>query len=86
VQLSSLTVWLALNLNQKPTGDMLTDGNVPRICFINKLDRMGASFERSFKSILDRLNKNAIRMQIPIGLEENFLKRYRSFENEGLLF
>ena len=30
------------------------DGNVPRICFINKLDRIGASFERSYKSILDR--------------------------------
>jgi elongation factor G len=45
--------------------------NVPRLCFINKLDRMGASFENSFKSILDCLNKNAIRMQIPIGLEEN---------------
>jgi elongation factor G len=48
------------------------DGNVPRICFINKLDRMGASFERSYQSILDRLTKNAIRMQIPMGLEENF--------------
>jgi elongation factor G len=47
------------------------DGNVPRICFINKLDRMGASFERSYQSILDRLNKNAIRMQIPMGSEEN---------------
>jgi elongation factor G len=45
--------------------------NVPRLCFINKLDRMGASFENSFKSILERLNKNAVRMQIPIGLEEN---------------
>ncbi|MCH7756651.1 GTP-binding protein, partial [Patescibacteria group bacterium] len=43
---------------------------VPRICFINKLDRTGASFERSFKTILDRLTKNAIRMQIPIGEEE----------------
>src|SRR3982750_1389702 len=48
------------------------DGNVPRLAFINKLDRMGASFERSFQSILDRLNKNAIRMQLPIGAEENF--------------
>jgi elongation factor G len=48
------------------------DGKVPRICFINKLDRMGASFERSYQSILDRLNKNAVRVQIPIGLEENF--------------
>jgi len=48
------------------------DGNVPRICLVNKLDRMGASFERSFQSILDRLNKNAVRMQIPIGLEDDF--------------
>lgn len=48
------------------------DGNVPRICFINKLDRTGASFERSYASILDRLNKNAIRMQIPMGLEDKF--------------
>ena len=47
------------------------EGNVPRICFINKLDRMGASFEKSYTSILDRLNKNAVRMQIPIGLEEH---------------
>ena len=49
------------------------EGNVPRICFINKLDRMGASFERSYASILDRLNKNAVRVQIPMGLEENFV-------------
>ena len=42
------------------------EAKVPRICFINKLDRTGASFEKSFASILDRLNKNAVRMQIPI--------------------
>jgi len=46
------------------------EGNVPRMCFINKLDRTGASFERSYKSILDRLTKNAVRMQIPIGEED----------------
>lgn len=46
------------------------EGRVPRICFINKLDRMGASFEHSFKTILDRLTKNAVRMQIPIGEED----------------
>ncbi|MEK7192628.1 MAG: elongation factor G, partial [Patescibacteria group bacterium] len=39
-------------------------------CFINKLDRTGASFERSYASILDRLTKNAVRMQIPIGEED----------------
>ncbi len=45
---------------------------VPRICFVNKMDRTGASFEHSYKTILDRLNKNAVRMQLPIGAEENF--------------
>ncbi len=45
------------------------DANVPRLCFINKLDRTGASFERSYKSIEDRLSKKAVRMQIPIGEE-----------------
>ncbi len=44
---------------------------VPRVCFVNKLDRTGASFEHSFKTIIDRLTPNAVRFQIPIGLEEN---------------
>ena len=46
------------------------EGKVPRVCFINKLDRTGASFERSYASILDRLTKNAVRMQIPMGEED----------------
>ncbi len=46
--------------------------NVPRICFINKLDRMGASFEKSLQSIVDRLNPNAIAAQLPIGSEGDF--------------
>ncbi len=64
------------------------DGKVPRICFINKLDRMGASFERSYQSILDRLTKNAVRMQIPVGEEENFsavidLLEMKAYKFEG---
>jgi len=43
---------------------------VPRICFINKLDRTGASFERSFQSILNRLTPNAVKAQLPIGEED----------------
>ena len=46
---------------------------VPRICFINKLDRAGASFERSFASIEERLGANAVALQIPIGAEDHFL-------------
>ncbi|NQV00541.1 MAG: elongation factor G [Parcubacteria group bacterium] len=43
---------------------------VPRICLINKLDRTGANFETSLKSIWERLTPKAIAMQIPIGLED----------------
>ncbi|MCK4891514.1 MAG: elongation factor G, partial [Candidatus Pacebacteria bacterium] len=46
--------------------------NVPRICFINKMDRTGADFYKGFNSILERLNKNAVAIQLPIGAEENF--------------
>jgi elongation factor G len=42
---------------------------VPRICYINKIDRTGASFERSYQSIVKRLTQKAIRAQIPWGEE-----------------
>jgi len=45
---------------------------VPRICFINKLDRLGASFENSLQSIRERLTPNAMPVQINIGLEDKF--------------
>src|SRR6185312_15644263 len=48
------------------------EANVPRLCFINKMDRTGASFEKSFASILDRLTRHAVRMQLPIGAEGDF--------------
>ena len=61
---------------------------VPRICFINKIDRTGADFERSFQTILERLTKNAVRMQIPIGQEDKFegiidLLEMKAFYFEG---
>ena len=46
---------------------------VPRICFINKLDRLGASFEDSLKSIYEKLTPDAVTIQIPIGLEKDFV-------------
>jgi len=46
--------------------------NVPRICFANKMDRIGASFERTVESIRQRLGANAIPMQLAIGSESNF--------------
>jgi elongation factor G len=66
------------------------EAGVPRVCFINKLDRMGANFEKSFQSILDRLNKNAVRMQLPIGAEEKFegvinLLEMKAYKFEGAM-
>mgnify|MGYP001611554621 FL=1 len=61
---------------------------VPRICFVNKLDRMGASFEKSYNSILDRLTPNAVPVTLPVGLEADFsgvidLMRMRFIKFEG---
>jgi elongation factor G len=45
---------------------------VPRICFANKMDRVGASFDFTIQSIKDRLGAQPLAMQVPIGIEENF--------------
>ena len=46
--------------------------NVPRICFVNKLDRVGAEFHRCVDMIVDRLNATPLVLQIPIGAEADF--------------
>src|SRR5690606_8559730 len=46
------------------------EAGVPRICDINKMDRTGASYERSFQSILKRLSPKAVRFQLPWGTED----------------
>ena len=45
---------------------------VPRICFVNKMDRVGASFERTIEMVRQRLGSNPIAVQIPIGVEASF--------------
>jgi len=62
------------------------EGKVPRICFINKLDRTGASFERSYASILDRLTKDAVRMQVPIGEEGEHVGVIELLTREAVYF
>ncbi|MCR4279252.1 MAG: elongation factor G [Candidatus Zambryskibacteria bacterium] len=64
------------------------EASVPRICFINKLDRTGASFERSYASIQNRLSKKAVRITLPIGEEEKHegvihLLRQKAYYFEG---
>jgi len=46
--------------------------NVPRMCFVNKLDRVGAEFHRCVDMIVDRLNATPLVLQIPIGAEADF--------------
>ena len=59
---------------------------VPRICFINKLDRAGASFQRSFDSIINRLGANPVALQIPIGNEDQFKGVIDLVAMKGLLW
>ena len=61
VEPQSETVWRQANRYQ-----------VPRICFANKMDRVGASYERTIESIEDRLGAHPLAMQVPIGSEEKF--------------
>src|SRR6187397_1795890 len=46
--------------------------SVPRFCFVNKMDRTGASFERTIEMIIDRLKAKPVPVQLPIGAESNF--------------
>jgi len=46
---------------------------VPRICFVNKMDRIGADFKRTFDQIISKLQANPVAIQIPIGSEDHFV-------------
>src|SRR6476660_1708738 len=46
---------------------------VPRICFVNKMDRIGADFKRTFDQIISKLEANPVAIQLPIGSEDHFL-------------
>jgi elongation factor G len=59
---------------------------VPRICFVNKMDRVGASYERTIESIKDRLGANPIPMQLPIGFEATFRGVVDLLEERAILW
>ncbi len=46
---------------------------VPRICFVNKMDRIGANFQRTFDQIVSKLGGNPVAIQLPIGAEDKFV-------------
>ena len=59
---------------------------VPRICFSNKMDRVGASYERTIESIKERLGANALQMQIPIGSESDFVGVINLLEQNAVYY
>ena len=59
---------------------------VPRICFVNKMDRVGASYERTIESIKERLGANPIPMQIPIGFESTFRGAVDLLERKAVIW
>jgi elongation factor G len=59
---------------------------VPRICFINKMDRVGASFDRSVDSIRERLGANPVPIQFPIGEEASFRGVIDLMANQAVLW
>ena len=62
VQSQSETVWRQANTY-----------NVPRLCFVNKMDRVGASYERTIETIVARLGANPVPIQLPMGAESDFM-------------
>ena len=59
---------------------------VPRICFVNKMDRIGASFDRTIQTIIDRLGANPIAMQLPIGEEAGFKGAVDLLDMKGVIW
>src|SRR6478735_496151 len=59
---------------------------VPRFCFVNKMDRTGASFERTLAMIVDRLKAKPAPVQLPIGAESDFKGVIDLIENKAILY
>jgi elongation factor G len=59
---------------------------VPRICLVNKMDRTGASFERTIESIRERLGANPIAVQLPIGEEADFTGVVDLFTEKAIIW
>jgi len=75
VQTQSETVW-----------HQASQFNVPRICFVNKMDKIGADFKMNLESIWKRLTPSALPLQLPIGKEDNFSGLIDLLEKKVLKF
>jgi elongation factor G len=60
--------------------------HVPRICFVNKMDRVGASFDRTIQMIIDRLGAKPVKIQLPVGSEDSFQGVVDLMEGHAVIF
>jgi elongation factor G len=60
--------------------------NVPRIAYVNKMDRVGADFRRVVKQIEERLGANPVPIQLPIGVEDSFRGIVDLIENKAFIY
>jgi len=60
--------------------------HVPRICFVNKMDRVGADFQRTIDSITHRLGARPVAIQIPIGIEDSFRGVVDLIEEKAIIY
>ena len=63
---------LVLSHKQKQYGVRLINTNVPRMCFVNKMDKIGADFYNCVDMIVDRLGRPLVVIQLPIGAEDDY--------------
>ena len=59
---------------------------VPRICFVNKMDRVGASYERTIETIRERLGANPVAVQVPIGREASYRGAVDLFTEKAVIW
>ncbi len=59
---------------------------VPRICFINKMDKLGADFAKTIQSIVDKLGANPVVLGLPIGREQDFVGIYHVLEQKSYIW
>ena len=60
--------------------------NVPRICFVNKMDKLGADYEKTIESVVDRLGANPITIGLPIGAENDFKGIYHVLDQKSYIW
>src|SRR6201984_1431183 len=85
----AVTVFDAVAGGQPPSETVWRQADkyrVPRICFVNKMDRIGADFDHSIRSMRQRLSAHPVPLQYPIGREDNFIGVIDFIEERAIIW